>query len=66
MNQPLESPEIRAFTACGSPLPDPAGFPSARFAGEWIYFCTLACWRAFLKDPEGFLNSTRPHPVEPS
>lgn len=52
-----------AKTACGGKIKDTAGFPSAIYEGQQIYFCTRACLRAFEKDQERFMAGEIKHPI---
>ncbi|HNK62725.1 MAG TPA: hypothetical protein PKL78_02465 [Anaerolineales bacterium] len=56
------SPEIKS--ACGGTLKDPSAYPSAMFHGERVYFCTKACLKAFLAEPEAFMAGEIEHPLE--
>lgn len=51
-------------TACGGTLDDPTGFPSAIYKGQRVYFCTRACLRVYLSDPDGFMSGAIPHPID--
>jgi len=53
-----------AVTACGGEINDPEKYPSASFHGEQIFFCTLACLRAFESDPEKFMAGEIEHPLD--
>lgn len=50
-------------SACGGKLKNPAGYPSAIYRGEKVYFCTQACLRAFEADPERFMAGEIEHPI---
>lgn len=52
-----------AKTACGGKLKDTSGYPSAKYSGEQIYFCTAACLRAFEQDPIVFMSGAVEHPL---
>ena len=65
MNTLLPNPEQQEIkSACGGILKDPSRYPSAMFNGERVYFCTNACLKAFLKDPEAFMAGEIEHPLE--
>ena len=53
-----------AKTACGGKLNDTAGYPSALYQGERIYFCTRACLRVFEQDPDPFMAGEVAHPLD--
>ncbi|MEZ0395703.1 MAG: hypothetical protein ABWK53_04635 [Anaerolineales bacterium] len=61
MLQP-ETAEQKLLTACGGKIDDPQKYPSAIFRGERVYFCTLACLKAFETDPERFMAGEIEHP----
>ncbi len=52
-----------AKTACGGKLKDTAGYPSALYDGEAVYFCTRACLRVFEQDPDAFMSGDVEHPI---
>ena len=52
-NTPVPLPEYK--TACGGKLDDPSKYPSAMYRGERIYFCTRACLRVFVQEPDLFM-----------
>jgi YHS domain-containing protein len=54
-------PEIR--TVCRGKITDWERFPSAIYRGQRVYFCTLACLRAFESDPDRFMAGEITHPV---
>jgi len=54
------SPEYK--TACGGTIKDPTKYPSADYRGETIYFCTRACLRVFIEDPNAFMAGEVEHP----
>ena len=56
--------EPSAKTVCGGKLKDTAGFPSAVYQGEQVYFCTRACLRAFEEDPDPFMAGEIEHPLD--
>ncbi len=58
-----ETPEP-LLTACGGKIDDPNQYPRALFRGQWVYFCTKACLRAFEGDPEGFMAGEVEHPLD--
>lgn len=53
-----------AKTACGGKLKDFTNYPSAMYRGERVYFCTLACLRAFERDPDPFMAGKIEHPID--
>jgi YHS domain-containing protein len=53
-----------AKTACGGELKDPMNFPSAIYRGEQIYFCTIACPRAFEQNPDPFMAGKIEHSID--
>jgi YHS domain-containing protein len=61
-----ESPSASktCFTTCGGKISDPDQYPSAEFHGERVYFCTRACLRAYLGDPERFMAGEIEHPED--
>lgn len=50
-------------TACDGTLKDPAGYPTALYQGRVVYFCTRACRRVFLSDPDRFMAGEIEHPT---
>ena len=63
MNDATVTPNSEYKTACGGKLKVPTNYPSAFYKYQEIYFCTLACFRAFEKDPEPFMAGEVKHPV---
>jgi YHS domain-containing protein len=57
-----ETPVIKS--ACGGTLKDPSRYPSAMFNGERVYFCTSACLKAFLAQPDAFMAGEVEHPLD--
>ena len=57
-------PVPQAVSACGGILKDPENYPSAEYRGERVYFCNLACLRAFESDPDGFIAGEVEHPTD--
>ena len=51
-------------TACGGNLKDPTNYPKAVYRGTDVYFCTLACLRAFEEDPDPFMAGDMKHPIQ--
>ena len=51
-------------TACGGPLDHPGNFPGAMNRGERVYFCTIACWQAFTRNPDLFMVGEIEHPID--
>ena len=65
MPEPFDKPQaVIAKTACGGKLKDTSGYPSVVYRGEPIYFCTDACLRAFVKNPEAFMAGEIVHPLD--
>jgi YHS domain-containing protein len=62
MTQPLNIPDQGLLTVCGGKMKNPQDFPNALFHGRRVYFCTLACLRAFESDPERFMAGEIEHP----
>jgi len=58
-----QTPEPIVLTACGGTLTDPEKYPSADYNGKCVYFCNLACLRAFEENPDGFMNGEVEHPL---
>ncbi|MEJ5240095.1 MAG: hypothetical protein WHS87_02745 [Anaerolineales bacterium] len=58
------NPEPSYKTACGGTIRDPEKYPSAVYRGERVYFCTLACLRAFEQAPDAFMRGEIEHPTE--
>ena len=54
----------RYLTACGGEIHQPEKYPKALYHGEEVYFCTMACLRAFEQNPEGFMNGDVEHPMD--
>jgi YHS domain-containing protein len=50
-------------TACGGILQEPENYPSAEYDGKRVYFCTLACLRAFEQNPDAFMKGEVEHPL---
>jgi YHS domain-containing protein len=55
-----------AKTACGGKLKDTAGYPSAVYRGELVFFCTRACLVGFEHDPDRFMAGEIEHPIHDS
>ena len=64
MVQGGESSKTECRTACDGTLQDPENYPSAGYQGEWVFFCTRACWRAFESDPQRFMTGEIEHPLD--
>ena len=65
MTIPTPNPEASIIkTACGGALQDPSNYPSAMFNGELVYFCNIACLKAFMQAPEAFMAGEIEHPLE--
>jgi len=58
----ISLPEYK--TACGGKLKDPTKYPSAKYRGEVIYFCTRACLRVFKDNPDAFMAGEVEHPID--
>jgi len=57
----------QAKTACGGIIDNPENlpnFPSAIYRGERLYFCTLACLKAFEENPDPFMAGEIEHPID--
>ena len=63
MEEEAQTPYI-AKTACGGKIKDTTGLPIALYRGERVYFCTLACLRAFEQDPDPFMAGEIEHPTD--
>lgn len=50
-------------TACGGILSNTAGFPTATYRGEQIFFCSHACLRLFQQSPDDFMEGKIEHPL---
>ena len=59
-----KSQGLIAKTVCGGKIKNTAGFPSAIYEGEQIYFCTRACLRVFEENPEPFIVGEIDHPLD--
>ncbi len=51
-------------SACGGLLKDPSRYPSDTFNGARVYFCTIACRKVFLENPEAFMAGEVEHPLD--
>jgi YHS domain-containing protein len=49
---------------CGGILIEPEKYPSAEYQGQRVYFCTRACLRVFLENPDAFMANEVEHPLE--
>jgi len=58
-----QTPESITLTACGGKLTDPENYPSAEYKDRRVYFCNLACLRAFEENSDGFMNGEVEHPL---
>jgi YHS domain-containing protein len=63
-NSTSSSGRFQAKTACGGVIDDPENFPSAIYRGERVYFCTLACLKAFEQNPDPFMAGEIEHPTD--
>ncbi len=61
MEQKMES-DVK--TQCGGVLTEPEKYPSADYQGQRVYFCTRACLRVFLENPDAFMANEVEHPLE--
>jgi len=56
-------PPVQGFkTACGGNITDTSKYPSADYHGERTYFCTQACLKVFLLNPDPFMAGEVEHP----
>jgi YHS domain-containing protein len=55
----------QAQTACGGTITNLENVPSAVYRGERVYFCILACLKAFEESPDLFMAGEIEHPVDP-
>ena len=63
----MVKPPVQEFkTACGGKITDVSKYPSADYRGERIFFCTRACLKLFLLDPDPFMAGEVEHPLEES
>lgn len=51
-------------TVCGSEIREPDKYPNSLYRGEVVYFCTGACLRAFVGDPDRFIAGEIEHPED--
>ena len=56
--------EQNVKTQCGGILTEPEKYPSADYQGRRVYFCTRACLRVFLENPNGFMSGEVEHPLD--
>ena len=56
--------EQNVKTQCGGILTEPEKYPSADYQGQRVYFCTRACLRVFLENPDGFMAGEVEHPLD--
>jgi YHS domain-containing protein len=59
-----ETNETEIQTACGGVIKDPSKYPNAIYQGKQVYFCTLACLRAYNQDPDRFMAGEIEHPLD--
>ena len=59
------SDRSQAQTACGGTIINPENFPSAAYHGKRVYFCILACLKAFEENPDLFMAGEIAHPIDP-
>lgn len=65
LKTPFNNPQQEiAKTVCGGKIKDTAGFLSAMYEGQQIYFCTRACLRVFEENPEPFIAGEIEHPLD--
>ncbi len=62
MEESRNSPMTK--TVCGSEIREPDKYPSSLYRGETVYFCTGACLKAFLGDPDRFISGEIEHPED--
>jgi YHS domain-containing protein len=55
--------DLEFRTACGGTLKNPTNYPKSVYKGREVYFCTLACFRAFENDPDPFMAGEVKHPI---
>jgi YHS domain-containing protein len=63
-NSNQSSDSSQAKTACGGTISNPENFPNAVYGGERVYFCTLACLKAFEENPDPFMAGEIEHPMD--
>ena len=51
-------------TQCGGAITEPEKYPSADYQGQQVYFCTRACLRVFLENPDAFMTNEVEHPLD--
>ena len=51
-----------AVTVCGGRIKDASLYPSALYRGERVFFCALACMRAFEANHDPFMAGEIQHP----
>ena len=56
--------EQNVKTQCGGILTEPEKYPIADYQGQRVYFCTRACLRVFLENPDGFMAGKVEHPLD--
>jgi len=59
-----EKEDANVKSQCGGVLTKPEKYPSAEYQGRRVYFCTRACLRVFLENPEAFMANEVEHPLE--
>lgn len=64
MNQPAPLNEPKTRTVCGGIITNLERYPSVIYRGQRVYFCTVACQRAFESDPDRFMAGEIEHPTE--
>lgn len=62
--QTNSTPQPESKTACGGTIQDVSKFPDAEYQGEKVYFCTKACLKAFLVNPDVFMAGEVEHPLD--
>ena len=51
-------------TQGGGVITEPEKYPSADYQGQQVYFCTRACLRVFLENPDAFMANEVEHPLD--
>ena len=61
---PPSEPNVTSQTVCGGKIQDPTKYPSAKYKDQLVFFCTEACLKAFLKEPDRFMAGEVEHPED--
>lgn len=64
MGKEDENPKLIFLTACGGKIRNETKYPSAVYQGKRIFFCTIACLKAFEAAPDAFMAGEIEHPVD--